>query len=71
MASCEKCWVAAHTLAASDQTSVVEAYTKLVSEAHLCTPEEQAGPGAGICVCCGRKALHQHAGECMAGCGRA
>ena len=71
MAACEKCWVAAHTLAASRQTSVAAAYSELADEKHPCTPEEQAGPGAKICVCCGRKTLHQHAGECMAGCRRA
>jgi hypothetical protein len=37
-------------------------------EANPCTPEEQAGPDAGICEVCDRKTKHQHTGERMCGC---
>lgn len=61
MSSCEKCWV--------DAGGDVGLYQELVERRGrfaLCTPEDQAGPGAEDCPKCGRRTLHQITGECMA-----
>jgi len=42
----------------------VALYRRLV-ETNSCTPEEQAGPDAGVCPACQRKTLHQICHECM------
>ena len=59
MASCEKCW--------NDSKGELERYSQLIM-LRVCSPEEQAGPEAGICPSCKRKTLHQHTNDCMAGC---
>lgn len=56
MASCEKCW--------SDSGGNHRVYQLLIS-ARDCTPEEQAGPGAGTCPECLRKTVHQHMNLCL------
>jgi hypothetical protein len=59
--SCEKCW--------ADSGGDADRYRQLLVS-HIsgqeCSPEEQAGPGATLCDGCGRRAVHQHAGMCMA-----
>ena len=68
MSCCEKCWSDAHR---GPQFSVAEEYGKLIEERkdNPCSPEEQAGPEAGVCPKCKRKTLHQHVKDvCMAGC---
>lgn len=61
MSTCEKCWADAATGAD---------YYRLLNERAFnpCTPEEQAGPGAGQCPACTRRTLHQHTGEPMCKC---
>jgi len=61
-ASCEKCW--------RDAGGVAETYENLLKERadNPCSPEERAGPYAGVCPQCHRKTLHPYAGCCMAGC---
>ena len=67
MASCEKCWADAWRFGEGDQP---EEYSRLIRErdatGHTCTPEEQAGPDAGVCPKCGRRAMHQYCNVCMA-----
>lgn len=58
MSACEKCWADAFS---------VEEYEELI-RSRRCTPEEQAGPGAGRCPRCGRMTLHQYTSEPMCGC---
>ena len=63
MSACEKCW-------ADSQRGLIDqagAYRRLVAERN-CTPEQQAGPHATECPTCARITIHQHTGECMAGC---
>jgi hypothetical protein len=64
MPSCEKCW--------RDSQSIGVEYGNLVEARNttgvVCTPEEQAGDDAGLCPSCNRRTLHQHTGDCMAGC---
>lgn len=57
MSTCEKCW--------RDAGGNSDRYHELI-KTRVCTPEEQAGPDAGMCTRCGRKTLHQFTGECMA-----
>ena len=57
MVSCEKCW--------RDAGGNPDEYHRLLAERD-CTPEQQAGPEAKKCPECGRIALHQHVGDCMA-----
>ena len=61
MSACEKCW---------SDSRLGSDYYRLLDERkeHPCTPEEQAGPGAGQCPWCGRMTLHQHTREPMCGC---
>jgi hypothetical protein len=65
MATCEKCWRdSAHERYLGDH----RAYVRLVRQRgaeHKCTQEEQAGPGAGECGKCGRRAVHQYVKVCM------
>lgn len=65
MSTCEKCWSDAHR---GPQFSVADEYARLLKlrANHPCTPEEQAGPDAGICPDCGRRTAHQYTSECMA-----
>src|SRR5438128_10666649 len=67
MSTCEKCWSDAHR---GPQFSVAEEYEKLMRERrnNPCSPEEQAGPNAGVCSKCGKRTLHQVTGEPMCGC---
>lgn len=60
MSACEACW----RTAGGDP----DYYRTLLRERN-CTPEDQAGPEATVCVLCGRRTVHQHTGECMF-CGR-
>lgn len=67
MNMCEKCWRDAH----DNQTGCApDEYHRLIRERadNPCTPEEQAGDDATECPECTRRTLHQHTGECMAGC---
>jgi len=57
MSICERCW--------AEAGGNTTRYRQLL-QTRTCTPEEQAGPDAGTCSRCGRRALHQHTGECMA-----
>ena len=71
MPSCEKCWVDAYRLEQSENLDQPSAYQLLVktrdASGHTCTPEQQAGPDAGICATCGRRTIHQHVRDwCMA-----
>ena len=60
MPACERCW------AESRRPFATETYEELV-KINNCTPEQQAGPDAGICSTCGRKTIHQYARDwCMA-----
>jgi hypothetical protein len=60
MPSCEKCW--------SDAGGNPDRYGQLLVERrdNPCTPEQQAGVDALVCPKCGRVAVHQHCGVCMA-----
>lgn len=62
MSSCEKCW--------ADAGGNARRYDEmLAARIHgKCTPEEQAGPGAGECPACKRMTLHPHTGEPMCHC---
>lgn len=67
MSACERCWHDA--VNRDDRGDISEIYRKLLTErqgANQCTPEQQAGPNAGICIRCGRETLHQFTHECMA-----
>ena len=60
MPSCERCW--------SDAGGDADLYAELLIERRddPCSPEDQAGPGAGVCPDCGRRTVHQYvAGFCM------
>lgn len=65
MPACEKCWRDAGAEAFSSQGDKVAIYHRLLDE-RRCTPEEQAGEDAGQCGSCGRRAVHQYVGCCMA-----
>lgn len=58
MSSYERCW--------REAGGDAERYYELCRTRPACTPEEQAGEDARVCAACGRRAVHQHAGECMA-----
>jgi len=60
MAACEKCWALSR--------GSPDRYEELLTE-RMCSPEEQAGPDAGLCEDCERRTVHQYAGVCML-CGR-
>lgn len=62
MSGCERCWRDAHAMWVGDPLAE---YERLVRE-RSCTPEQQAGPDAGVCAVCGQVTSHQHTGECMA-----
>lgn len=64
MPSCEKCWADSYTYTYGTPESRIECYQRLVKERD-CTPEEQAGPDAGICPKCKKKSVHQMTHECM------
>ena len=68
MSACEKCWSDAFEQGFYRGGSTAEIYRQLVDEREPCSPEAQAGPDAGQCPTCDRMTLHQHTGECMAGC---
>lgn len=59
MSACEKCW--------SDAGGDSAEYHRLMG-VRKCTPEEQAGPAAGICPICRRRTLHQYSHEAMCKC---
>ena len=61
MSACEKCW---------DEAASYQDYLRLLKArgGHPCTPEQQAGPDAGVCPHCRRRTLHQHTAEPMCGC---
>ena len=60
MSGCERCWA----IVGGD----AERYREILATNPDCTPEQQAGPYAGICVTCGRATLHQYSRQCMNGC---
>ncbi len=64
MPSCEKCWADAGFRALHTGAGQAEEYERLRHAAD-CSPEEQAGSAAGTCGSCGRRTLHQYAGQCM------
>lgn len=66
MSACEKCWNDSRSMEAPDGL----AYARLLFERSVapCTPEDQAGPGAGQCPICQRMTLHQWTGEAMCKC---
>jgi len=61
MPSCERCWADAH----KGYADPIEQYHRLITT-RTCTPEQQAGPDAGVCPKCERKTMHQHCNVCMA-----
>lgn len=63
MASCEKCWEAAHREARLTDGDVVTIYRRLLQR-NDCSLEEQAGEAARPCSC-GRRTVHQYAGICL------
>jgi len=67
MSTCEKCWADAYRLELAGKGNQPRIYERLLRERkdHPCTPEEQAGPDAQICLNCKRKTLHQITGQCM------
>lgn len=68
MSACEKCWSDADILAALRGMSKSEVYLILLEERrdNPYSPEQQAGEQAMTCSKCGRRAVHQWTGECMA-----
>ena len=56
MPSCEKCW--------REAGGNPDRYKELLIT-RSCTPEEQAGPDAGMCPVCKRQTLHQYCKVCM------
>jgi len=66
MSSCEKCWADAYRMEMAGEGSRPDLYERLIRDPNRnCTPEEQAGPDAKICLVCKRKVLHQITGQCM------
>lgn len=67
MSSCEKCWADAYRLELAGEGSQPRIYERLIVERKdkPCTPEQQAGPDARICLDCKRKTVHQITGECV------
>ena len=69
MPSCEKCWADAYVRSLCAGTNQASEYLDLVEErgkaGEVCTPEQQAGPDAGLCTACDRRTRHQHTGQCM------
>ena len=68
MSSCEKCWRDSRWSDRFWDGKEPSPYRKLLAERvgeDACTPEEQAGPDAGVCPKCKRQCLHQITGECM------
>lgn len=63
MSSCERCW----SMAYDPYSSQSERYQENIAT-HTCTPEQQAGEGAGECPECHRMTKHQHTDELMCGC---
>jgi hypothetical protein len=61
MSACEKCW--ADSRQRENYFEVRDSRQRTP-----CTPEEQAGPGAGQCPVCHRMTLHQFTSEPMCGC---
>ena len=61
MASCEKCW--------RDAGGEWVAYNRLLEARFIageaCSPEEQAGEGAGWCPECERGTAHELTGRCV------
>ena len=56
MSSCEKCW--------QDAAGNVDEYGRLI-KTRQCSPEEQAGLSATICLDCNRLTVHQYTGKCQ------
>ncbi len=64
MASCEHCWGMAYRMSMDNDKSQAENYSVLIDK-NNCTPEQQAGDGAGICPLCRRKTVHVYCKVCM------
>ena len=64
MASCERCWADAFGMSFGTSKSQPEIYGELIKTRN-CSAEQQAGPEAGICPKCKRKAVHQAINQCM------
>ena len=62
MPGCERCWREAGR---DPYLHKVEEYHRLIASRE-CTPEQQAGESATKCESCGRVAVHQYVGVCMA-----
>lgn len=64
MSACEQCW--------ADARGLNMPYALLLkrreADGRVCTPEQQAGPGADECPVCKRWTLHQYTGQAMCGC---
>ncbi len=56
MPACERCW--------SDSGGDADAYQALI-KTQTCTPAQQAGPDATMCLGCGHRTVHQYAKVCM------
>jgi hypothetical protein len=68
MSVCEKCWSDSRQYRDGEDGAYRALLAERKADGKVCTPEEQAGPDALICTSCGRRVLHQHTRECMAGC---
>lgn len=68
MPGCEKCW---RDSARGPYSDHAEDYRELIHQRrdNPCSPEEQAGEYATLCVYCDRRTVHQHAHVCMV-CGK-
>jgi hypothetical protein len=67
MASCEKCWGDAFDRMITTGKDQAEYYHDLIIERkdNPCTPEEQAGEDAKLCLECKRKTVHQYTHCCV------
>lgn len=64
MSSCEKCWTDSQLMG----MHYIDLLKQRERDGQVCTPEQQAGSGAGICEVCGRKTRHEATQERMCGC---
>jgi hypothetical protein len=64
MPSCERCWGRAYTKSRTTGREQVDIYRELI-KTEKCTPEQQAGDGAGKCPKCCRHSVHVYTKQCM------
>jgi hypothetical protein len=72
MPGCQKCWNDAGRRAMNTMSDKADIYHDLIEERTgplECTPEEQAGDEAEVCVDCDRKTVHEVHSSCMV-CGK-